>query len=49
MNPGKEEVVKKKKEEIQENLQVLEDELQSKYFAGQFLTKLKLKQCLFIV
>ena len=33
------ELVNKKKEEIQENLQVFEDELQGKYFAGQFITR----------
>ena len=32
-------VVTKKKDEIQTNLQLFEDELHSKYFAGQFLTR----------
>ena len=33
------EEVKKKKAEIQTNLQIFEDKLQSKYFAGQLLTR----------
>ena len=33
------EVVTKKKEEIQTTLQIFEEKLQSKYFAGQFLTR----------
>ena len=33
------EVVKKKKEEIRTNLQIFEEKLQSKYFAGESLTR----------